>query len=203
MTEIINFIDAMKNFFIISSGFIALRSYLSQQRQRKIDNSKKLLEEFHNVVHKNDLDQWEQIFLNSYESMRANPGNFIVFDKNNNPTQVAHANLFISEGKGFYFYNGKMNLEDDVSNINFGSIRRITEQLNIISYEVLYGHVELTILYYELGQIISSIYYWLNNTEDEYSQNNNYSLYPYFLRMYRKNQRKLEKLNYKIYQGLC
>ena len=132
--------------------------------------------------------------------MGAEPDHFVVFDSNEKPIQIPYANLFISEGKGFYFSDGKMNRGDNVSNINFGSIRHITEQLNIISYEVLYGHTELIILYYELGQIIKSIYYWIDSIEDEDLKKNTYS---YFFQMYRKKKRRLEKLPYKIYQGLC
>ncbi len=190
----------IRDLSVISGGIIGLRSYLSQQRQRQIDNSKKLIEQFQNAIDKDDLNQWEQVLLNSYESIGTEPGHFIVFDNNEKPIQIPHANLFISEGKGFYFSGGKMNRGDDVSDINFGSIRHITEQLNIISYEVLYGHTELIILYYELGQIITSIYYWIDSIEDEDLKKNTY---PYFFQMYRKNKRRLEKLPYKIYQGLC
>lgn len=195
--------EFLRDLFAIVGVFVSVRSYLSQQGQRKIDNSKKLLEQFQNSINENDLNQWKQILLNSYESTGAEPGHFIVFDQDNNPEQIPHAHLFISEGQGFCFPGGKMNLGENVSDINFGSIRRITEQLNIISYEILYGHTELMILYYELGQIMDSIYNWIKSIEDKDSRNNNNFLYPYFLRMYQKNQRKLEKLNYKIYQGLC
>lgn len=196
----------MKVFSIIiaiSGVIIACINYKSQQKQRKFDNSKKLIEKFQNTISENHLNQWKQVFLNSYESVGAKPGCFIVFNSNNQPRQIPQASLFISEGKGLHLSDIKMNLNDDISNINFESIRHITEQLEIISYEILHGHTELTVLYYELGQIISSIYYWIDSIEDEYSRNNTRSLYPSFVQMYQKNKRRLEKMTCKTYQGLC
>jgi hypothetical protein len=134
-----------RDILAILGGFIALKNYLSQQRQRAIDNSKKLIAEFKNTIGEDDLNQWEQVLLNSYESAGAEPGCFIVFTSDDRSVQISLKNLFIPEGKGLYLENIKMNLTISQSDLNFGSIRRITEQLNLISYEVLYGRIELNI----------------------------------------------------------
>ena len=53
----------IRDLSVISGGIIALRSYLNQQRQRQIDNSKKLIEQFQNAISEDDLNQWEQVFF--------------------------------------------------------------------------------------------------------------------------------------------
>jgi hypothetical protein len=100
--------------------------------------------------------------------------------------------LFISEGQGLVVSNS----QGDES-INYGgAIRRIAEQLDFIGYQSLYGNVDIKIIYFELGQLMDTLYQWLG-------VDNLYDRYPSFSQMYKLNQRKFENWFQKSYTAGC
>jgi hypothetical protein len=194
-------LDFVKNFFLIVGGVIALASYKSQHRQRAIDNSFNSLKMFEKTVQSRDVEIWKNICFNTYESTGAVSNHFVVFSGKNEVSQIPLSNLFISEGQGLLIPDSKFNLCDEAFDLELGSIRRITEQLNFIGYEVLYGNTEIRIIYYELGQIIESVYQWIDQIQDQDVKRSTYFMFPYFLKMCKKYRRRMRKLPKKIYVG--
>jgi len=201
--DLFRLIDFVKNFFIIAGGAIALASYISQNRQRGIDNSFNSLKMFEKTIQDRDIEIWKKVYSNTYESTGAEPYHFVVFSEENKTNQVPLSHLFISEGQGLYIPESKLNLNEEISDLELGSIRRIAEQLNFIGYEVLYGNVELRIIYYELGQIMNCICQWINEIQDKNVKASVQFMFPYFLKMCRRYQRTMNSLPRKSYVEFC
>ncbi len=201
--DLSSLLDFVKNLFIIVGGTVALASYRSQNRQRGIDNSFNSLKMFEKTIQNEDIEIWKKVYFNTYESTHAEPNHFVVFSEENRIEQIPLSNLFISEGQGLYVSKSKLNLDEKTSDLKLGSIRRITEQLNLIGYEVLYGNIELRIIYYELGQIIETIYEWITQIQDEDTKASVEFMYPYFLKMYQKYQLTIANLPRKSYVNFC
>ncbi|GAX35072.1 hypothetical protein [Nodularia sp. NIES-3585] len=197
------FIDFVKNFFIIVGGAIALASYRSQNRQRGIDNSLNSLKMFEKTIQDKDIEIWKTVYSNTYEGMGADLYHFVVFSEEDKTNQIPLSHLFISEGKGLYIPESKFNFNEDISDLELGSIRRIAEQLNLIGYEVLYGNVEVRIIYYELGQIMEIIFKWINEIQDKETKESVQFMFPYFMKMCRKYNRTMNSLPSKSYVNFC
>ncbi|MBD2693407.1 hypothetical protein [Anabaena catenula] len=196
-------LDFVKTFFIIIGGVLAFASYKGQHQQRAIDNSLKSLERFEKSIQKEDLEIWEVICYRAYESGGAKPGHFVIYSKEDESSQIPLYNLFIPEGQGLCIPESKLNLDDQSSNLELGSVRRITEQLNLISYEILYGNVELRIIYQELGQIMATIFQWIDEIEDKDTKLSTQSMFPHFIKMYRKRQGIIKNLPSRPYVNFC
>ncbi|MCD9483202.1 hypothetical protein GLP25_08365 [Photobacterium phosphoreum] len=152
---------------VISIGAtVALVTYKSAQRQRKLENSLKLLELFHKNIEKSDIGNWKALFQSSSEPSGAKKGHFV----SSYHQQVPLTSLF-SEGP-----------EDH------GATVRITEQIDLICYEVLKNNIELRIIYSNLGQLMDVIYRWFGDEAffKEY--------YPYFNKIMIKKKKYLSKL---------
>ena len=145
---------------IILALLIALKTYDSQVRQEKFNNSFSLIEIFTKNVQDADFLILKSVFQNTYESCGANSGCFVTFF-NNQVEQHYVADLFLEEGNGLLV---RGNLEDiprqnlqynqQDQRIELGSVRLIAEQLNVIAYEVFKGQIEIRIVYYNLGEVI-------------------------------------------------
>lgn len=79
--------------FIVIGGLLALRTYIISQRQRRLENSLKLVDIFFSNLETNDLKELKRIFMNSSESSGAKKGFF--FSRNNQ--EIPFEDLF-SEG---------------------------------------------------------------------------------------------------------
>ena len=145
---------------VILALLIALKTYDSQVRQEKFNNSFSLIEIFTKNVQDADFLILKSVFQNTYQSCGANPGCFVTFF-NNQVEQHYVADLFLEEGNGLLV---RGNLEDiprqnlqyneQDQRIELGSVRLIAEQLNVIAYEVFKGQIEIRIVYYNLGEVI-------------------------------------------------
>lgn len=182
---------------------IALLAYLYQRKQQKYqetkDRTSDILKTFRSNIDENDLKIWKEVFKNTYEGMGAKPNHFIVFSERNQMIQIPISYLFTSEGNGLIIPNSRFSTDDSISNLELGSIRKITEQLNIISYIILGKEVDIKSIYYELGQIIEVIYNWIDGITEEDIKHN----YIYFINMYEKYQQKMKEIPYKIYVRGC
>jgi hypothetical protein len=158
---------------IISVGAtLALFTYKSSQRQKKLENSLKLLELFHNNLNADDINNWKKIYQSSSESTGCKKGYYLA---SYNEQEVPLNHLF-SEGA------------DDQ-----GSTARITEQIELICYEALQGNVELRIVYSNVGQLMDVIYRWYN------SELFFKSAFPYFNKVMHKKVKYLSTLPKKTF----
>ncbi|MDB9446768.1 hypothetical protein [Anabaena sp. CS-542/02] len=203
LSNVIILIDFVKSFFIIVGGAIALASYRGQNRQRAIDNSLNSLKMFEKTIQHKDIEIWKNVYSRTYEGTGADPYHFIVFCEDNKTKQIPVCDLFISEGKGLCLAQSKLNEDEEICDLELGSIRLIAEQLNLIGYEVLYGNVELRIIYYELGQIIDIIYKWINEIQDKEVKASVQFMFPYFMKMCRKYKRTINSIPSKSYVNFC
>jgi hypothetical protein len=191
----------IRDVFVVPTLMITFLSYRSQHRQRAIDNSRSLLEVFKESIPEEDREIWREVLFNTYESTGAEPGCFVVYTTDDVIEQKPISSLFITEGQGLYIPQAKFNLDTDISDLDLSPVRRIAEELNLIGYEILYGNVDLRIIYYEIGQIMDSIYDWIDEVKNK--DENIESSFPYFIKMYRKYKRKIEKLPQRIYVNFC
>ncbi|MCG3846671.1 hypothetical protein [Photobacterium damselae] len=159
-------LDLIRTTIIAVGSVIALKTYISAQKQRKLENSLKMLDLFHSNIQENDLDNWSKLFKSASEPCGAKPGNF----KNSLGQQVPLTYLF-SEGP-----------EDS------GATARITEQLNLLCHHMSQKTVDVRVMYSNIGQLMSVIYGWYK--EDSFFKEH----YPYFHKFMKKHERKLNKL---------
>ena len=167
--------------FVLVGGMIALQTYVANQRQRRLENSLRLIDLFQKSIQSGDIEEWREIFLGSSEPTGVKHGHFL--DSQNQERPFADL-----------FYEGAP---------DNGAIARIAEQFDLISHEVLNKTVNLRLIYFHLGQLMDTTYYWL-----QMIQNQSNSLpfisqhFPYFDKMYRKNQKKFKNWSRKTYANI-
>jgi len=154
---------------VIVALIIALKTYNSQVRQEKFNNSLSLVESFTKRIKQTDLLILKEVYMNTYESCRAQAGCFVTYQEDK-IIQNHVANLFFEEGRGLSVLGSLGGTEeldeecirDSEGYINLSSIRLIAEQLNIIAYEVFKGQIEIRIVYYEMNRIVEIICHLLD-----------------------------------------
>lgn len=163
---------------LLIGGTITLRTYVGNQRQRRLENSLRLIDLFQKSLQPSDLEEWKKIFLSSSEPTGVRVGYF--WDDQNQ--ERPFADLF-SEGAP-----------------DNGAIARIAEQFELISYEVLDKTVNLRLIYFNLGQLMDTTYSWLQMIENPSNSSSFISKYfPYFGKMYRENRKKFKSWPRKTY----
>ena len=158
------YLDLIRTFAIVIGVTVGVVTYRASQRQRKLENSLKILELFKDNLEKSDLSNWKKIFQASSDPSGAKKGCFI----SSHNQEVPLTSLF-SEGP------------DD-----HGSTARITEQIDLVCYEILHDTIELRIMFSNIGQLMSVIYRWYGN-EDFFNRT-----YPNFIKVMKK--KNLDKL---------
>jgi hypothetical protein len=125
--------------FVIVGGTIALVAFLQNQRQRKLENALKLVALFKDSLREHDLDHWHKLLVATCEPAGAQPGYF-----RSESGDLLPLDTMFSEGS-----------EDD------DAIQRIAQNLEIICYEINSRTVEPRIVWFELGQLMSTMHQWL------------------------------------------
>lgn len=164
--------------FLLIGGTITIRTYVGNQRQRRLENSLRLIDLFQKSLQPGDIDEWRRIFLGSSEPTGVRHGHFLDSQNQERP----FADLF-SEGAS-----------------DNGAIERIAEQFDLIGYEVLNKTVNLRLIYFHLGQLMDTTYDWLQMIENPSNSSSFISEYfPYFDKMYRRNREKFKNWSRKTY----
>jgi|GEM_PF-4238345 hypothetical protein len=169
--------------------------------QQGIKNSKSIIKQFKKSIKKKDREIWKWVYSRTYEGTGAEPRHFIVRNKNGEAQQIPLSQLFIPEGRGLVVPQAQFNRSDEVENLDLSSIRRIAEELDRMAYKILYVYnqnVEISLIYEEIGQIMDSIYKWMDEIENESTKQNIKSRFPSFIEMYSKYQEQLDDLRTKI-----
>lgn len=152
---------------IIVGLIIALRTYIVSQRQRRLENSLKLIELFFNNLQEGDIASWKQLFINSSESSGSGRGGYI----SDNGNDMPFSDLF-SEGP------------DDG-----GALERIAEQIDLISYEILQKSIDARVIYSQLGQLFHGTYGWLKEIDSSFLPD----YYPSFYKIMNKYKHSFSK----------
>jgi hypothetical protein len=164
------YLDLIRTIVITVGVTMGVVTYRAGQQQRKLENSLKLLELFNNNLEKSDISNWKKVFQASSEPSGSKKGYFYSSDKQQIPL-----NSLFSEGP------------DD-----HGATIRITEQIDLVCYEILNGSIELRIIFSNLGQLMIVIDQWYKN--DSFLKEN----YPHFNKVMK--MKELRKLPYKTIQ---
>ncbi|SUB63973.1 Uncharacterised protein [Plesiomonas shigelloides] len=159
-------LDLIQTVIIAVGSIIALKTYISGQKQRKLENSLKMLDLFHSNIQDNDLERWGALFRSASEPCGAQLGYF----RNSLGQQVPLTDLF-SEGP-----------EDG------GATDRITEQLNLLCHHMNQKTIDFSVVYSNIGQLMTVIYGWYK--EEAFFKEN----FPHFEKFMKKNEYNLKKL---------
>lgn len=154
--------------FIMIGGFITIRTYLSSQKQRRLENSFRLIELFNTSLNKGDIDEWRNLFHGSSEPAGAIDGHFVQYN-GTEISQIPFSALF-TEGPP-----------------DNGAIERMAEIFNLICYEALEKTIDFKVVYFQLGQLMDTTYKWLNTIEihnGSFIEDN----YPYYYKFYKQNK---------------
>lgn len=160
---------------IIVGGITATRTFIISQRQRKLENSFRLIALFKKTITKKDMNNWINIFISTSELSGAKHGYF-----NFNNEQIPIEYLF-SEGN---IYDGQ-------------SISRIADYFELVGVQYAKGTIDINLIYYEFGQIINSIHDWLSTFRGCDEKIFIEGTYPLFSKMVRKNKKNFDKWFYK------
>lgn len=154
----------------VVGGFITLKTYLGNQKQRRLENSFRLISMFRESLDEGDIQAWKNIFHATSEPVGAESGNFVeVVDGKRQQRPLS--DLF-SEGAP-----------------DNGAVGRMAELFDLISSEALNETVELRVIYFQLGQLMDTTYSWLRTIDNPYGQATFLEKhYPCFATLYRKRQ---------------
>jgi hypothetical protein len=200
----------IKDFCITAASLVAVFNYNSQVKQQGIGNGQKLLDTFENNVDSEDVEIWKKICFNTEESHGVDKGKFRVFTINEDKReQIDLYRLFNPEGTGLILNDVTLTPGEILSvncvnektkyRLDLSGVRRIAERLDLIGYEILFGNVQVRLIYYEIGEIFDSMYIWMDEIDDNKTRKEVISRFPHFVRMYRKYQSKFRKLPKKKY----
>jgi hypothetical protein len=152
----------------VTGGFIGIRQYKASQKQRRLENSFRMIDLFVRSVKEGDIDEWRGIFHGASEPSGAKPGYFnhvsddVVYE-------LSFSDLF-TEGPP-----------------DNGAIERMAEVFDLIGYSVKEQAIDLRVIYFELGQIMDTVHSWLATIDSQW-ENKSFleAYYPHYNYLYTK-----------------
>lgn len=133
---------------IAIGGLIGIIAFAQNSRQRKIDNSFKLISWIKENWQKDEIDSWKNLVQATYEGTGSKPGQYVSEEGD-------------ISSLGDYFCEGS---PDD------GAFSRTAELCDIICYELLQGTLEERLVWFEFGQILHSTHRWIGGIEPDTSK---------------------------------
>jgi hypothetical protein len=127
--------------FVIFGGYLAYQTFAQNMRQRRVENALKFIALFREGLHENDLNDWDDLFHSATELAGAKPDQYI--DHKGNAQSI-----------GDYFTEGAPTT----------AIARMAQSLDIVCHQVMTKSADAQTVYYELGQLLRTMHYWLANT---------------------------------------
>jgi len=125
--------------FVIVGGAIAMIAFFQNMRQRKLENSLKLVALFRESLRPDDISYWIELFRSSSELSGSPRGQYATGEGD-----FRSIGDYFSEGSG-----------------DENSISRMAQNLEIICHELTIGTADVRIVYYELGQLLTTMCKWL------------------------------------------
>lgn len=141
--------------FVGVGSCIALFTYTKNLHQRRVENSLKFIELFRESLAKKDMDEWKDLFIASSEPNGAKPGFFI--DEKNRMRPISD-----------YFSEGAPT----------DAIARMAEALDVICHQINTHAADAQTVYYELGQLLTTMHDWLNGSPISTSQKSLLDSFP-------------------------
>lgn len=129
--------------FVIVGGTIALIAFFQNLKQRKLENSLKLVALFRDSLRPNDITHWIDLFRSSCELANCPRGQYAAGNG-----ECRSIGDYFSEGSG-----------------DENAISRMAQNLEIICHELSIGTADVRIVYYELGQLLTTMHGWLGSIE--------------------------------------
>lgn len=129
--------------FVIIGGIVALLAFYQNLRQRRVENALKFIALFRDGLHDNDIKYWDELFRSSSELTGVKPGYYLQKGETLRPITD-----YFSEGP-----------PDD------HAIARMAAALDVVCHQVIAGSADAKTVYYELGQLLSSIHFWLASSK--------------------------------------
>lgn len=150
----------------VIGGFISLRTFTENQKQRQLENSLRLIAMFKESLLEKDIQEWINMFHSTSEPAGAKEGFYVSFI-NEQRIQRPLSDLF-TEGPP-----------------DHGAIQRMAELFDLISYQMLNNKLDNWLIYFQLGQLMNTIHSWLEKIESPYSDQAFIEAnYPSFNRLY-------------------
>lgn len=166
--------------FVVVGGIVGLAAFIQNMRQRALENALKMTKWFHDSIGEEDITSWKHLFHSASEPAGAQWGYYM--------TDVGARPLsdFFSEGSP-----------------DSGAIGRIADCLNVICHEMVDGSVDPKFIWFEFGQLLSTIHTWLGAINA--SSGNGTLLetsYPPFDKAFKKYQKKFDNWPSRTYAYL-
>lgn len=125
--------------FLVTGGSIGLVAYFQNLRQRRVENALKFIALFKDGLRPGDMAEWEKLFYAASEPTGSPPGHYKVADG-----PYCSIGAYFSEGSPDGY-----------------AISRMAESLDVICHQIVTGAADAQTVYYELGQLLWSMNYWL------------------------------------------
>lgn len=131
--------DWLQLVLVGAGSCIAYFTYTKNLHQRRVENSLKFIELFREGLAKNDMSDWQDLFVSSCEQNGAKAG-FFVDDQN----RMRPISDYFSEGAPT------------------DAIARMAQALDVVCHQVNTDVADAQTVYYELGQLLTTMHDWLN-----------------------------------------
>jgi hypothetical protein len=131
------------------AGIISYITYWSAQRQRRLENSFRMIKLFNDSIEGDDIARWEKVFHGAFEAAEINTVSFYLLSDEEEAIEYNFSDLF-TEGP-----------PDD------GAIARMVQVFDLIGHAALNKSIDAKVVYFQLGQIMESTHLWLSTIEDE------------------------------------
>lgn len=152
----------------VIGGCIAIWTYLGNQKQRRLENSFRLIVLFKESLREEDIEAWKNIFHAASEPAGAKKG-YLVEVIDGKRVQRPLSDLF-SEGPP-----------------DNGAVERMAEFFDLISSQALNETIEMRLVYFQLGQLMDTVHSWLTSIDNPFGKGTFLEeCYPHFDRLYKK-----------------
>jgi len=163
----------LRNWLLLLLGtigaFITIRTYINSTRQRKIDNTFKTLDFLRRHIGENEIETFIQLFQANNELSGVKYNEFRLKDGRTDTIET----MFSEGGCGN------------------GDIHNMIELFNLISPTL--KDLEINIIWYEYGQIMSKLYQWTQYLQEETEKQSTKDEYPAFYSKFNIFMKKNEK----------
>lgn len=169
----ISTLSELRNWLLLLIGtigaFITIRTYINSTRQRKIDNTFKTLDFLRRHIGEKEIETFIELFHANNELSGVKYNEFRLKDG-----RIDTIETMFSEG-----------------GCGNGDIHNMIELFNLISPTL--KDLEINIIWYEYGQIMSKIYQWTKYLEEETERHTTKENIPEFYSNFNAYMKKNEK----------
>jgi hypothetical protein len=163
--------------FVITGGTIALIAFFQNLKQRRVENALKFISLFRDGLHDRDLEHWIDLFKSSSELAGVNPGFYLKEWGNIRPIHD-----YFSEGA-----------------IDGHAIARMAAALDVVCHQVVTRTADPRTVYYELGQLLRTMHFWLSCTQAATKNDSLLSSFPSISKFFAKYEPEKRQWPSRVY----